>query len=76
MWEVHAGERLFTINNNNNDNNNNGDKKCTDKFSPYVKSSSSLYFSDKCERGKVEGEAQSRVQLTLFRPLCVILVGK
>ena len=47
------------------------------KLSSYVTPSSSLHFCDKCGRGnfKAEGEAHSRVQLTLYRPLSVIFWG-
>ena len=44
-----------------------------------VKVSKCTHFCDKCGRGKAEGEAHSRVQLTLFRPLGAIfeeVIGK
>ena len=66
IWELHAGARLITFNTTTTNN------KYTYKLSPYITPTSSWYFCDTPGLKKAEGEAPSRVQFTLYRPLSVI----
>ena len=80
MQSSNSNNDNSTINNDNNDNNNNNsnidnndNKDYIDNLSPYVTSSSSLCFCDKCGQGDTEGDAHSRIQLTfILRSLTVI----